>query len=114
MNHHQLTSRKGALRVAALGAALALTTALLPGQAASAAPGGKACDNRANNTYQKLLECVTVDGVVEHLEAFHRSLRCWYRSWSPSMKIRITRDRVRFMRARASWLRGSSYLRWGR
>lgn len=72
MNHHQLTSRKGALRVAALGAALALTTALLPGQAASAAPGGKACDNRANNTYQKLLECVTVDGVVEHLEAFQK------------------------------------------
>ena len=38
MAHHRLASRKGALRLAALGAAAALTTALLPGQAASAAP----------------------------------------------------------------------------
>ena len=72
MTHHQLASRKGALRLAALGAAAALVTALFPGQAASAAPGGQACDNRANNTYQKLLDCVTVDGVLEHLDAFQK------------------------------------------
>jgi Zn-dependent M28 family amino/carboxypeptidase len=47
--------------VAVLGLALA---ALLPAQAATAAPG--ACDNRTNNTYQKLLECVTLEGVREH------------------------------------------------
>ncbi|MDK3258706.1 M28 family metallopeptidase [Blastococcus capsensis] len=34
--------------------------------AAAASPG---CDNRNNNTVAKLLECVTVDGVTEHLEA---------------------------------------------
>ena len=33
--------------------------------AASAAPGN-ACDNQANNTYAKLLECVTLEGVREH------------------------------------------------
>ena len=71
MAHHRLASRKGALRLAALGAAAALTTALLPGQAASAAPGA-ACDNRANNTYQKLLDCVTLEGVREHQEALQK------------------------------------------
>ena len=59
MTHHRLASRKSALRLAAVGAAAALTAALLPGQAASAAPSA-ACDNRANNTYQKLLDCVTL------------------------------------------------------
>jgi hypothetical protein len=54
-----------------LGAAAALTTALLPGQAASAARSAL-CDTRANNTYQKLLDCVTVEGVREHLAAFQK------------------------------------------
>jgi Zn-dependent M28 family amino/carboxypeptidase len=71
MGFHRLTPRKGARRLAALGAAAALTTALLPGQAASVAPGN-ACDNSANNTYQKLLDCVSVEGVLEHLEAFQK------------------------------------------
>jgi Zn-dependent M28 family amino/carboxypeptidase len=71
MAFHRLASRKGARRLAALGAAAALTTALLPGQAAYAAPGAS-CDTRANNTYQKLLDCVTVEGVQEHLEAFQK------------------------------------------
>ena len=35
-----------------------------------AAPGQNGCDSRTNNTQQKLLECVRVDGVVEHMEAF--------------------------------------------
>jgi len=33
---------------------------------------GRACEHRANNTYDKLLECVDADGVFEHLEAFQR------------------------------------------
>jgi hypothetical protein len=72
MTYHQQASRKGKHRLAALGAAAVLVTALVPGQAASAAPGGGGCDNRANNTYQKLLDCVTVEGVVEHLDAFQK------------------------------------------
>ena len=71
MDFHRFASRNGALRIAALGAAAALTTALLPGQAASAAPGA-ACDNRANNSYQKLLGCVTLEGVREHQAAFQK------------------------------------------
>ena len=38
---------------------------------AGAAPAN-ACDTRANNTYAKLLDCMTVDGVLEHLEAFQK------------------------------------------
>ena len=71
MAFHPFASRKGARRLAAVGAAAALTAALLPGQAAVAAPGA-ACDSRANNTYQKLLDCVTAEGVTEHLEAFQK------------------------------------------
>lgn len=35
-----------------------------------AAPNQNGCDNRTNNTYEKLLECVRLDGVLEHLDAF--------------------------------------------
>jgi Zn-dependent M28 family amino/carboxypeptidase len=38
---------------------------LVPASAAVAQPGN-ACENRTNNTYAKLLECVTVQGVREH------------------------------------------------
>jgi Zn-dependent M28 family amino/carboxypeptidase len=34
--------------------------------------GGKGCEHRVNNTYEKLLRCVTVDGVVDHMEAFQK------------------------------------------
>ena len=54
--------------VAVLGLALAM---LLPASAAVAAPGD-ACDRRANNTYQKLLECVTLEGVREHQAQFQK------------------------------------------
>ncbi|WP_022893487.1 M28 family peptidase [Agromyces subbeticus] len=43
--------------------------ALVPTGAAMAAPSGAGCDNRTNNTYEKLLECVRVDGVLEHQQA---------------------------------------------
>ena len=71
MAFHRLASRKGARRLAALGAAAALTTALIPGQVASAAPAN-VCDTSANNTYQKLLDCVTLEGVREHQAAFQK------------------------------------------
>lgn len=43
--------------------------ALAPAGAALAAPG-KSCDARNNNTVAKLLECVSAEGAMEHLEAF--------------------------------------------
>jgi Zn-dependent M28 family amino/carboxypeptidase len=51
----------------------AAASALLLGLVSTATPalaGPGACDTRVNNTYPKLLECVTVDGVHDHLEAF--------------------------------------------
>ncbi len=48
-------------------AVLAMVFALLPMGPAIAGP--KACDTRVNNTIDKLLECVDVDGVREHQAA---------------------------------------------
>ena len=58
-------------RVTVVGMATLAVTMLAPASAALAAPGD-ACDNRSNNTYQKLLECMTVDGVREHQAEFQK------------------------------------------
>jgi Zn-dependent M28 family amino/carboxypeptidase len=66
------TSRRA--RAVALGAAGAMAlagTVALAGPAV-AAPGGATtgCEKRTNDTVAKLTECVTLDGVMKHLEAF--------------------------------------------
>ncbi len=43
--------------------------ALVPAGRGDRRPGREGCDNRTNNTYEKLLGCVDVDGVLEHEEA---------------------------------------------
>jgi Zn-dependent M28 family amino/carboxypeptidase len=48
---------------------VAAAVALLPGGAALAAPSQTGCASRTNNTYDKLLECVRVEGVREHQAA---------------------------------------------
>ena len=69
----RLVSRARAGR-AILAGALALSTVVLVPGAADAAPSdderGRGCEHRANNTYDKLLECVSTEGVFEHLAAF--------------------------------------------
>jgi Zn-dependent M28 family amino/carboxypeptidase len=55
--------RAGLLLIAALAATSLLVTP------AVGAPPQVACDNRNNNTYEKLLECVSVEGVREHQAA---------------------------------------------
>lgn len=60
-------SRRAAVLATATSVVGAL--ALVPAGAALAAPG-KSCDARNNNTVAKLLECVSADGALEHLEAF--------------------------------------------
>jgi Zn-dependent M28 family amino/carboxypeptidase len=45
---------------------------LVAAPAAVAAPPAQACDRRTNNTYQKLLECVTLEGVREHQAQFQK------------------------------------------
>jgi len=57
-------------RVIAAAIAALLLLALLPSGAALAATANPACERRNNNTYAKLLECVTVEGVREHQAAF--------------------------------------------
>lgn len=65
MDRNTRAWRLGAVAVTA-GSLVAASVVTLP---AAAAPG-RACENRANLTYDNLLDCVTLDGVVDHLEAF--------------------------------------------
>ncbi len=60
-------SRRARTAIIATTAIAAL--ALVPAGGAIAAPSSQGCDNRANITYDKLLGCVTVDGVLEHEQA---------------------------------------------
>jgi Zn-dependent M28 family amino/carboxypeptidase len=48
-----------------------LVALMLPTTAAVAQTGDK-CEERINNTYEKLLECVTLEGVREHQAAFQK------------------------------------------
>ena len=57
------------LRVIAVVSAALLLAALVPTGVAEAAPASR-CDAGTNNTYQKLLECLAADGILDHLEAF--------------------------------------------
>ncbi|PWC03369.1 M28 family metallopeptidase [Agromyces badenianii] len=57
------------VKTAVIATAAVAGLALVPTTAAMAAPSGNGCDNRNNNTYEKLLECVRVDGVLEHAQA---------------------------------------------
>ncbi len=50
--------------------ALLLVFAAALVSAPTVAADANACDNRVNNTFAKLLECVTLDGVREHQAAF--------------------------------------------
>jgi Zn-dependent M28 family amino/carboxypeptidase len=70
MTNRPRPSRRAPIRVALI-ALLGLLAALLP-LPAVAAPAD-ACDRRTNNTYQKLLECVTLEGVREHQAQFQKT-----------------------------------------
>src|ERR671917_519872 len=66
----RLTTRaRRRVRACVLGVVTVAAVAALPGGAALAAPSQAGCDSRTNNTYDKLLECVRVEGVREHQAA---------------------------------------------
>jgi len=67
MNLPRRTSRRVIAGAAAAATALALVA--VPAGAALAAPAAKGCETRNNNTIAKLLECVSADGVNQHLQA---------------------------------------------
>jgi Peptidase family M28/PA domain len=68
MSRYLLTRKRVRLWVLSVAVAALASVALLPGQAAAQSRG--ACENRTNNTYDKLLGCVTLEGVREHQAAF--------------------------------------------
>jgi Zn-dependent M28 family amino/carboxypeptidase len=64
--HRRPSTRRTGVGVAVAGGLLA--AALVP-TPAGAAPDQTGCDNRNNNTYEKLLECVRLEGVRAHQAA---------------------------------------------
>ena len=58
-------ARRTAPKAVAVGTGGLLVALMLPSTAAVAQTGG-GCANRNNNTYEKLLDCVTLEGVREH------------------------------------------------
>ena len=64
-------ARRTAARGVAAGTGGLLVALMLPATNATAQTGG-GCENRNNNTYEKLLECVTLEGVREHQAAFQK------------------------------------------
>ncbi|HYI75309.1 MAG TPA: M28 family peptidase [Gaiellaceae bacterium] len=64
--HGSSTRRRTSVVVLTITFVLALLTMVLPGAATSAPPG---CKSRTNNTYAKLLDCVTLEGVRAHQAA---------------------------------------------
>jgi Zn-dependent M28 family amino/carboxypeptidase len=69
INHSALWPTRVRIRTLAVALVAVLLTALLPGAVAQAQPVDK-CDTRNNNTYRKLLDCITEEGVFKHQEAF--------------------------------------------
>lgn len=65
-----MTSSPRLRRTVGTAAAVALVGSALVAAPSGAAPAQKGCDGRTNNTYDKLLECVRLEGVVEHMEEF--------------------------------------------
>ena len=57
------------LRVAGMIGVLMLGAVWAPA-ASAAPPSAEICESRTNNSHQKLLECVTLEGVREHQAAF--------------------------------------------
>jgi Zn-dependent M28 family amino/carboxypeptidase len=69
MSDRRATRGTAARKALATGAGGLLVALVLPTSPAAADAGGIGCENRSNNTYDTLLECVTLDGVREHQQA---------------------------------------------
>jgi hypothetical protein len=68
MTNRSGSSRRMSIRVVQVAVLALLAALLLPVPAALAAPADP-CERQTNNTYRKLLECVTLEGVREHQAA---------------------------------------------
>jgi Zn-dependent M28 family amino/carboxypeptidase len=68
MSNRSGSSRRMSIRLAQVAVLALLAALLLPVPAALAAPADP-CERQTNNTYRKLLECVTLEGVREHQAA---------------------------------------------
>ena len=69
MTNRSGSSRRMSIRVVQVAVLALLAALLLPVPAALAAPADP-CERQTNNTYRRLLDCVTLAGVREHQAAF--------------------------------------------
>ena len=70
ITHLLISPRRAWIRALIVGVTALLLATLLPGAPSDAQTSSRdACDRRANNTYQKLLACMTLEGVREHQAA---------------------------------------------
>ena len=70
MTNRSGSSRRISIRIVQVAVLALLGALLLPVPAAVAAAPADPCERQTNNTYRKLLECVTLEGVREHQAAF--------------------------------------------
>jgi Zn-dependent M28 family amino/carboxypeptidase len=71
MMHRSRSLRRVSAHIGLVAILGLLLAALVPMPAAAAKPA-EACDRRTNNTYEKLLECVTLEGVRDHQARFQK------------------------------------------
>ena len=71
MTNRSGSSRRMSIRVVQVAVLALLAALLLPVPAALAGPVDP-CERQTNNTYRKLLDCVTLDGVREHQAALQK------------------------------------------
>ena len=69
MTHSSRLRLRAGSFVVVLITVIAVVALALPAAATTAPPG---CANRTNNTYKKLLDCVTLEGVRAHQAEFQR------------------------------------------
>ncbi len=102
---------RGSRRRTALLSSLALVVGGLAGLAtatpAEAAP--PSCSKRTNNTYAKLLECVTVDGVRAHQAAFQRIADANDDEYYPGSRVAGTEGYAESVEYVAGKLRSAGY-----
>src|SRR5687768_1937898 len=65
-----MTTRRTSVTLAATGAGSLVLALLMP--TAASARGGGGCEDRVNDTYGELLECVTYRGVRQHQAEFQK------------------------------------------
>ena len=106
MPHPSRLRVRAGLIVVVLTSAIAMLALALPAAAPAAPPG---CANRTNNTYDKLLDCVTLEGVRAHQAEFQEIAEANDDFFYPGTRAAGTEGYADSAQYVASKLRGAGY-----